>query len=598
MREVARVGSSAGGGAVGGNCRPSLRGPSRNPLNIFPYYSRGLRDSLRDVLTPDEAADGGAGGSSGALLTHSSSAARLADGGADTAPRLPSPAFLSATAQLAADLAAGIAGVPPRRATCGQHRPAVNGGTVDDQGGPVSVSSFMGDAASSSSSSAAGRVVAAARGALFGARGPPPVPPTSPPPAPSALPFSRPSPAGEDALVTTGDLLLEAAEACVALAWQLGNVAPASARALALASALVRASAGVLAECAASGLAGALDASERVHALMRSAARLAEDADAACEADQGDVALDVPPVVAPAPRRVWRWNVGGMQSFGVPKLVADPSTGAASLSAPSAARTPSAPAGYSLAPPTPAAPPAPRPAAVTWTAAERLCDDASAALTAVLGAQWLAGDGEGVKAALVPLADLSVQADTGGALPREQQAELLTAGRLAADLAGDADLLATVVPLLSASGVAAAAPSVRACSVHVIACLAALAGRNGQRRVEEAGWVRGWRPEDGGGGRSGGVPWRRRSCAAGRAAVGRHGGPPHPSPPRPPTHPSETLPAGGRMKPRWMPWSRRTRRPTAKRPRCCTRASRAMHWRQRPASRARWRPPCTRWPLV
>jgi hypothetical protein len=232
-------------------------------------------------------------------------------------------------------------------------------------------------------------------------------------------------------VATALDLVLEAAEAAVATVWQAGDGTSTGGRALALAVALARSAPPLLVHAAGSGVDASLDAAERVHALMRSAARLTDEVGGG--SGDGD---------ADAANTPWTWDVVGDGDGDGP-----------------------------------AAPAAQDPA-------EALTDALSAALTAALAASWAAGPAgqEKVKAALVPLADLDA---AGGASSAEQQAELLTAGRLAARLAGDADLLAVAVPLLSESGVAAAAPAARAAAAHVSACLAALAaaGRGG------AGWA-------------------------------------------------------------------------------------------------------------
>ena len=227
-------------------------------------------------------------------------------------------------------------------------------------------------------------------------------------------------------IATALDLTLEAAEAAVATVWQAGDDTSTGGRALALASALARAAPPLLVAAAAAGVDASLDASERVHALMRSAARLADEVG---DGEDGAVA--------------WTWSIDGGGED-------DDTHRHRHLSS------------------------------STTDPAEALTDALSCALTAALASAWASGPSgrEQIKAALVPLADLDAG---GGASPTEQQAELLTAGRLAARLAGDADLLAVAVPLLSESGVAHAAPAARAAAAHVSACLAAVAaaGRGG-----------------------------------------------------------------------------------------------------------------------
>ena len=63
--------------------------------------------------------------------------------------------------------------------------------------------------------------------------------------------------------------------------------------------------------------------------------------------------------------------------------------------------------------------------------------------------------------------------------PTSSRPSFLTAGRLAAALAGDAELLAVVVPLLAESGVGGASAPSKATAMHVVASLAALAGCGG-----------------------------------------------------------------------------------------------------------------------
>ena len=535
---------------AGAACLPPLPQADRDlRTGLLAAACRTLRTSLRDVLGPDGGAGSGGGSTSlgdEAAGAPSSSAAALRSGGgagggaaagdgaddeaaaALSGLRLPSASFAATTARLAADLAislAAAAAVPVVPAP----PPAANGDAN-----------------------------------------------TRPRP-----PLPRPTSAAVDAaatLTSTADLLLEAAEACVALVWQVGQAAPAAARALAIAAAILHAAGPLLAAAAGARVASALDAPERVHALMRSAARLAEEADVrAAMAGGGGGAGGQPQAPLPCPSsplppqgfaRVWRWDVGGLQS-GVGELRPRPagqqpspvrapgSKSAASLAtATSLSSALSAPPPGLMPSPAYSAPPPPvpprlatlpsswclepcqasHPAAAAAAAAERLCDEASAALTHTLAAQWVVGEAEAVKAALVPLADLSAQADAGGASPREQQAELLTAGRLAASLAGDADMLAVVVPLLSESGVGGAAPAVRACAVHVVACLAALAGRVGQAWAHDAqvdALVKAYKAPDGyagpllwagadGGGSGGG----ERRGASGAAAGAGGGAPP------------------------------------------------------------------------
>jgi len=241
----------------------------------------------------------------------------------------------------------------------------------------------------------------------------------APPPKSAAGTPPRPAAAAPH-LATACDLVLEAMEASLATVWQAGDDTATGGRALALAGALARAAPPLLVAAAERGVDASLDAAERVHALMRSAARLADEV-------AGEGGGDGAP---------WTWDVVG------------------------------------------APPRAPGRALHPLDPSEDLTDALSSALTAALAAAWSAGPSgrDAVKAALVPLADLDAG---GGASPAEQQAELLTAGRLAARLAGDADLLSVAVPLLSESGVAGAAPAARAAAAHVSACLAALAARSG-----------------------------------------------------------------------------------------------------------------------
>jgi len=303
------------------------------------------------------------------------------------------------------------------------------------------------------------------------------------------------------------DLLLESIEACVGLAWQAAGPSAAAGRggfgglgatttteegsgsgsnstsalvaaaltrhALDIGTALASAAPELLDATATAGVAAALDAPERVHALMRSAARLA---DVVCGSGSGGGEGG-----GGLSKRIWRWDLETKNEEGEENTK-------------------------------------PQKPVSSFASAEALTDALSSSLTALLAAAWRAGDVEGVKAALVPLADLgsgsgsgvekgsaAIRGDASNASfspargsfsavnnstindasggdddsPYEQQAELLTAGRLAAALAGDAELLAVIVPLLAESGVGGASASSKATAMHVVASLAALAGCGG-----------------------------------------------------------------------------------------------------------------------
>jgi len=410
-------------------------------------------------------AGGGVGGGSNAATFFGAAAAGTAIDLASI--RLPSASFAKATATLTADLAIGL-----------------------DVVGPSSSSS------EAKSKDASVIVVVGAKDAKA---------------APSSR--FRPQQRGGPHLALACDLLLESIEACVGLAWQAAGPAAAGTggggggggggraaeeegsgsastgtaslaaaalarRALDIGAALASAAPELLDATATAGVAAALDAPERVHALMRSAARLADVV--ACGAEEGAGGSGG----ASSSKRIWRWD---LESASVDDKENKP--------------------------------PQNRVFSSSFASAEALTDALSSSLTALLAAAWRAGDVEGVKAALVPLADLGsgggekVRGDAStasfsparpsfGSLSNanneqegadaaaaaaavdddstyEQQAELLTAGRLAAALAGDAELLAVVVPLLAESGVGGASAPSKATAMHVVASLAALAGCSG-----------------------------------------------------------------------------------------------------------------------
>ena len=457
-------GSFASSSADGGGSRFHRASSSSWLLSALADGVSGLGGGGAGGALAGGIGNGGGIGSSNAAFFGAASAAAAAGTAIDLASiRLPSASFAKATATLAADLAIGL------------------------DVGP----------SSSSSSEAKSRntnvVVVGAKDAK----------------APSSSPSRRPRQRGGPHLALACDLLLESIEACVGLAWQAAGPAAAAGRgaggggaarqggateeeggsgsgsagaaslvaaalacrALDIGTALASAAPELLDATATAGVAAALDAPERVHALMRSAARLADVFSSGAAEGAAGSSSSVGGGGASSAKRIWRWDLEAAKKN---KRRID---GDAAAAADEQNKTR-------------------KQHVSSFASAEALTDALSSSLTALLAAAWRAGDVEGVKAALVPLADLGsgsgdkvrgggggdaastasysparpspgsfssrvINDDEDGAAsayaaaaayaaadnndddsPYEQQAELLTAGRLAAALAGDAELLA------------------------------------------------------------------------------------------------------------------------------------------------------------
>ncbi|KAK9812698.1 hypothetical protein WJX72_002251 [[Myrmecia] bisecta] len=235
-------------------------------------------------------------------------------------------------------------------------------------------------------------------------------------------------PESADQLSSVADLMLEVAEACLSFCWELGAGEAASEQVLGLALVSSREVERVLLACSDASLPVLSDFEARLRSLMLSSARLSE----------GELlrrTADLQPNPEVAMKRVWRWDL--------------------------TESTLALPAG-------------------PGRAAQQLCRTLAEALCSVLAGGWRAGRRSSIKATFVPLSDLT-SFSGAASTAAEQQAVLLTLGRLGLMLEGDETLVRLALPLLVDSDLPNAPPQVDACAMHVLAAIGTACAQHGCR---------------------------------------------------------------------------------------------------------------------